>query len=86
MIDIAVEVIGWAAAVLILAAYALLTAGRLEARSFAYQAMNLAGAAGFVLNSGWNGALPSAALNVIWGGIAAFALTRILRRTAEKPS
>lgn len=79
MIDIAVEVIGWAAALLILAAYLLLTMGRLAARSVAYQGMNLLGAAGFILNSGWNGAIPSAALNVIWAGIAAFALLGIAR-------
>ena len=28
--------------------------------------MNVVGAAGFVLNSGYNGALPSAGLNVVW--------------------
>jgi len=27
-----------------------------------------------VVNSGWNGALPSAALNVIWIGIGTYAL------------
>jgi hypothetical protein len=82
MTEIVVEVIGWAAAVLILAAYGLLTAGRLDARSRAYQWMNVLGAAGFILNSGWNGALPSAVLNVIWAGIGLAALWRITRRSA----
>jgi hypothetical protein len=36
--------------------------------------MNILGAAGFIVNSGWNGALPSAALNVIWMGIGIYAL------------
>ena len=36
--------------------------------------MNILGAAGFVVNSGWNGALPSAAMNVIWIGIGLYAL------------
>jgi len=36
--------------------------------------MNILGAAGFVVNSGWNGALPSAALNVVWIGIGSYAL------------
>ncbi|MEO6311473.1 MAG: hypothetical protein ABIO47_04250 [Sphingomicrobium sp.] len=39
--------------------------------------MNVAGAAGFILNSGWNGAIPSAALNVVWMLIGGFALWRI---------
>ena len=36
--------------------------------------MNILGAAGFVVNSGWNGAIPSAAMNVIWIGIGLYAL------------
>ena len=72
--------IGWVGAALILAAYALLTLGKVRAQSFAYQAMNLLGAAGFVINSGWHGAIPNAALNVAWAIIAAVALIRLARR------
>jgi len=75
-----VEIIGWLGAALILIAYILLSLGRIEAKSIAYQGLNVAGAAGFVINSGYNGAIPSAALNVIWMGIGLFALTHILRR------
>jgi hypothetical protein len=71
---LAVEVIGWAGAALILGAYALLSFGKLRAESVSYQLMNILGAAGFVVNSGWNGALPSAAMNVIWIGIGLYAL------------
>jgi hypothetical protein len=71
---LAVEVIGWAGAVLILGAYALLSSGRLTAESRTYQLMNILGAAGFALNSGWNGAYPSAALNVVWMGIGLYAV------------
>ena len=65
---------------LILGAYALLTAGKLDARSPTYQWMNVVGAAGFIVNSGWNGAIPSAALNVVWMGIGIYALSRLARR------
>ena len=71
---LAVEVIGWTGAALILGAYALLSAGRLRAESVTYQLMNILGAAGFVVNSGWNGALPSAAMNFVWIGIGIYAL------------
>ena len=54
---LAVEVIGWAGAALILGAYALLSAGKVRAESLTYQLMNILGAAGFSVNSGWNGAL-----------------------------
>ena len=72
--------IGWLAAGLILAAYFLLTAGKLAANSAAYQWLNVVGAAGFIVNSGWNGAVPSAALNVVWAGIGVVALWRMRTR------
>ena len=65
-VQIAVEVVGWAGAALILLAYLLLSVGRLSGQSLVYQAMNVVGAAGFVINSWWHGAIPSAALNVLW--------------------
>ena len=71
---ILVETIGWAGALLILAAYVLLTLGRIQAQSVSYQAMNVAGALGFMINGWVNGALPSAALNLIWMGIGVYAL------------
>jgi len=66
--------------VLILLAYLLLSAGRLTGQSLAYQVMNVVGAAGFVVNGWWHGALPSASLNVLWLAIGAFASIRILKR------
>ena len=77
MLELAIEAIGWVGALLILVAYALLSAGKLTAQDRSYQWMNVLGAAGFILNSGWNGAWPSAALNVIWMGIGGFALWRM---------
>ena len=77
MLSVTIEIIGWVAALLILGAYGLLTAGRLVASDPAYQWMNVVGALGFVLNSGSNGAIPSASLNVIWMAIGVAALCKI---------
>jgi len=74
-----IEVIGWTSAVLILVAYAMLSTGKLDGRSRLYQGMNVVGAAGFIINSGWNGAYPSAVLNVIWMGIGLYALLKQVR-------
>ena len=63
--------VGWAGASLILAAYILVTLGRLTGRSPLFQWMNLVGAAGFVVNGWWHGALPSATLNIVWALFAA---------------
>jgi hypothetical protein len=79
-IEIAVEVAGWVGAGLILLAYLLLSVGRLTGQSLTYQGINVVGAAGFVINGWWHGAIPSAALNVLWLLIGAVASARILRR------
>jgi hypothetical protein len=76
-VEIAVEVAGWIGATLILLAYLLLSVGKLTGQSPAYQWMNVFGAAGFVVNGWWHGAIPSAALNVLWFLIGGFALWRI---------
>ena len=83
---VTIEIIGWLGAALILGSYALLSIGRLKADSVTYQLMNVLGAAGFVVNSGWNGALPSAAMNVIWVGIGVYALHQLTRtrRSGDK--
>jgi hypothetical protein len=74
---ILIEIVGWIGAALILTAYALLTSGKLEPRSKAYQLINIFGAIGFIINSGWNGAIPSATLNLVWLGIGIFGLLRM---------
>ena len=81
-----VEAVGWIGAGLILAAYFLVSHNKLTGQSFAFQWMNLLGATGLIINSGYHGAIPSLALNLIWLGIAAFAIWSIhtqLRRTKK---
>jgi hypothetical protein len=72
----AIEVVGWIGAALILGAYALLSTGKVRGESLTYHGMNLVGGAALLLNSAWNGAMPSAALNLIWAGIAVYALSK----------
>ena len=74
-----IEAAGWVGACLILLAYILLSAGKLKGDSPAYQWMNVVGGAGFVINSGYHGAVPSVAINVAWIAIGAFALWRIYK-------
>ena len=85
-VELAVEIVGWAGAALILLAYLLLSAGRLTGQSLVYQGMNIVGAAGFVVNGWWHGAIPSAALNVLWLLIGAFASWRILKKRGSSTS
>jgi len=68
---------------LILSAYLLLSMGRLSGQSAVYQGMNVLGAAGFIVNGWWHGALPSAALNIVWMLIGGVALWRIKMRRSS---
>ena len=85
-VELAVEVVGWAGALLILLAYLLITAGKLTGQSATYQWMNVFGAAGFIVNGWWHGALPSAVLNVIWMLIGGVALWRIAAKRRSSTS
>ena len=85
-LELAVEVAGWAGAVLILLAYLLITAGKVTGQSATYQWMNVFGAAGFIVNGWWHGALPSAVLNVIWMLIGGVALWRIAAKRRSSTS
>jgi hypothetical protein len=72
--------------VLILLAYILVTLGKLTGQSPLFQWMNLLGAAGFVVNGWWHGALPSATLNVVWALFAAGALWILWKRKGSSTS
>ena len=71
---------------LVLGAYILVSIGRLTGQSPLIQWKNLVGAAGFLVNGWWHGALPSATLNVIWMLFAAGALWTIWRSKGSSTS
>lgn len=82
---IIIEFIGWAAALLILASYLLVSSGRLDGRSRTFQWMNVVGAGGFIVNSGYHHALPSAVLNIAWMAIGLVTLIGLARRRRLQP-
>ena len=71
-----VDIAGWSGTALVLGSYALISSGKLQPRSGLYQWMNVVGAVGLAINGGWNGAWPSAGLNIVWLAIALVALRR----------
>lgn len=84
-IGVAIEVIGWAGALAILLSYLMVSAGRVSGQSRLFQWLNIAGAAGFVVNSGWHGALPSTVLNIIWMAIGLATLWRLRHTSTPAP-
>jgi hypothetical protein len=86
MTKLVIEIVGWAGAALFLLSYVLVSTGRLQGQSRTYQWLNVVGAVGFVINSGWNGAYPSAAVNVIWAMIGLVTLWQLSRRKDSSTS
>ena len=80
-----VDILGWIASVEIVLAFALNSFKKIEASSRAYQFLNASGALLLIVNTGYHGAYPSTALNVVWMFIALFALF-FSNREKVKPS
>ncbi len=79
-----VDIIGWVGAVGVLAAYGMVSTGRVRSASYTYQLLNLVGAAALAVNTLYYMAYPSMALNVVWALIAVYAAGR-LWRTRKDP-
>jgi len=84
-VEFAINVIGWIGAGGVLAAYALVSAGRIPAASYPYQALNVVGAAGLAVNTFYYMSYPSTALNVIWALIAVYAIGKLVWARQELP-
>ena len=83
--DILFEIVGWAGTALIITGYLLLSIGKIS-NGWAYQWLNLAGAIGLLINGAVHAAWPSAILNVVWSGIALYALSQLIRKRKRSVS
>lgn len=75
-----IDLIGWTGSALVIAAYALITYNKISANSMVYASFNLFGSLFLIINTVYYHAMPSAFVNVVWLGIAAWALVRILNK------
>jgi hypothetical protein len=80
------HVIGGVGTILVLAAYFLVSTGRVTSGSIGFQGMNLVGAALMAIYGVILFAWAVVALNGIWGLIAAVALVRVLRGRSKQKS
>ena len=74
--ELAIDILGWCGALFVLLAYALVSTRRVEGDSLCYQYLNIVGALLLLANTAYEGAYPSSFVNVVWIGIAIFALYR----------
>ncbi len=81
--DIFVEAFGWVGMITIFAAYGWTMWAPCVSDKILFHALNLIGAIGLALNGFWNGAMPSAVLNVTWIVVAIIALRRVIPLSKE---
>ena len=74
--NVVVDIAGWIGVVALLVAYGLVSTKRTEGDSVIYQLLNGIGAILLITNSYYYGAYPSVGINIVWIGIAIYALAR----------
>ena len=74
--QVTIDILGWCGAFFVVLAYALVSTRRVEGDSPWYQSLNIVGAMLLLANTAYEGAFPSSFVNVVWIGIAIFALYR----------
>ncbi|HEY4205383.1 MAG TPA: hypothetical protein VGM31_01170 [Puia sp.] len=73
-------ILGWIGTIAYLAAYLLLSMGRLRADQKLYHLLNILGAAGLTYNALSLRDFPNVVVNIAWAAIAIWAISLILRR------
>ncbi len=68
------DILGWIGVALLLIAFGLVSAKRVQGDSLTYQGLNVLGSGLLIINSSYYGAFPSVGVNVAWIIIAAITL------------
>ena len=76
--EIIIDTIGWFGMIVLIAAYLLVSNKKVDSQSKAYQGMNVVASFCLIINTGYYGAYPATALNVVWVLMGLFFLFRIL--------
>jgi hypothetical protein len=74
--EILLDTLGWTGGAAFVGAYYLVSAGKLKADGWEYQALNLFGAIAVGVSAFPKRAWPALGLEVVWGAIAVIALVR----------
>lgn len=72
-----IDILGWVGSVEVIIAYFLISSNKVNGQSVMYQVLNLTGAVFLIINTIYYGAYPSSLINVVWVGIAGYALIKM---------
>lgn len=78
------EAIGWLGTISYLVAYLLLSMNKMKATKLPYQMLNLIGALGLIIHSGYLKDYPNITVNIAWAVIAAGSCFFIIRKQVTR--
>lgn len=79
-----IDVLGWIGALLVIIAYFMVSTRRVAGDALSYQLLNLSGGLLLIANTAFYGAYPSSVVNLVWVGIAVYALVTGRKHRAEE--
>lgn len=79
-----VDILGWLGAAMLLVAYALVSARKVQGDSAPYQLLNAVGSIFLMLNTAYYGAYPSTFVNLVWLVIAAYTLKKVMSKVSAR--
>lgn len=82
--NLGVDILGWIGSVLLITAYILISRNKITAQDATYQWLNLIGSFLLIINTGFYGAYPSTAVNIVWVFIGIYFLRNIFLK--KKPN
>ena len=75
--NILIDIIGWIGSGLLILAYQLVSNKTIQPESLKYHFLNISGSILLIVNSGYYGAFPSAAVNIIFVMIGLFYVSKL---------
>ena len=76
--EIIIDAIGWVGSITLTVAYLMISKKKIDPQSRLYQGMNIIASTCLIINTGYYGAYPATALNVVWVIVGLYFLSQIM--------
>jgi hypothetical protein len=78
--ELTIDILGWIGSILLIAAYWMVSRGRIDPKSTIYHGLNIVASLFLTVNTIYYGALPSATVNAIWIFIGLYYIGQLYRQ------
>lgn len=86
--ELIIDIIGWSGSIALTVAYLMVSNKKIDPQSRIYQGLNIIASTCLIINTGYYGAYPATALNVVWVIVGLYFLSQIMsgKMSADKSS